>query len=189
MSPCCPNQQICFFSRQDMMGLVFQLLALRSMVIRCAPVKLFDTVSASHFCCSSIICTTGMFFVFLKLYRADFLVVEPGSAGDLGGHAVVVLNIQNTTPQGGELPFKCRMLCVSLVVGTLAVALIFSLFHLGLISIGVAIWTSMGVFLAAAFYECFLLSLIVRHMLKKVGKNQTTAGDTHPPCQMPTEYR
>lgn len=83
---------------------------------------------------------------------------------------MVVLNIQNTTTQSGELPFKCRMLCVSLVVGTLAVAAIFSLFYVGLISIDVAIWSAMSVFVAAAFYESFLLSLIVRHMLNRVAK-------------------
>ena len=83
---------------------------------------------------------------------------------------MVVSNIQTATTQSGELPFKCRMLCVSLVVGTIAVAFIFSLFYIGLISIDVTIWTAMGVFCAAAFYESFLLSMIVRHMLRKVGR-------------------
>jgi len=80
---------------------------------------------------------------------------------------VDVLNIQNTTIQSGELPFRCRMLCVSLVVGTLAVAFIFLLFYVGLISVEVALWTAIGVFFAAALYESLLLSLIVRHMLNR----------------------
>ena len=89
---------------------------------------------------------------------------------------MVVLNVQDTTLRSSELPFKCRMLCVSLVFGTLAVAAIFWLFYVGLISIDAAIWSAMGVFFAAALYESFLLSLIVRHMLKRVEK-QSTRGD------------
>ena len=83
---------------------------------------------------------------------------------------MVVLNVQYTTLRSSELPFKCRMLCVSLVFGTLAVAVIFWLFYVGLISIDAAIWSAMGVFFAAALYESFLLSLIVRHMLRRVEK-------------------
>jgi len=89
---------------------------------------------------------------------------------------VVVMNVQNTTIESGELPFKCRMLCVSLVVGTLAVAVIFLLFYVGLMPIDAAIWAAMGVFFAAAFYESFLLSLIVRHMLKGVEKQSKHGG-------------
>lgn len=81
--------------------------------------------------------------------------------------AVVVLNLQNAAVKSRELPFKCRMLCVSLVVGTLAVAFIFLLFYVGLISVEVALWTAIGVFFAAAIYESLLLSLIVRHMLNR----------------------
>lgn len=89
------------------------------------------------------------------------------SFGESREHDVVVLNLQNSAVQGHELPFKCRMLCVSLVFGTLAVAFIFLLFHVGFISVEVALWTAMGVFVAAAIYESVLLSLIVRHLLNQ----------------------
>jgi biotin transporter BioY len=84
---------------------------------------------------------------------------------------MVVLNLQNTTPGRHGLPYKSCMLCVSLVVGTTAIAFIYLLFSAGYISIDAAIWTAIGVFIAAAIYESVLLSLIVKHMLNRVREN------------------
>lgn len=72
-----------------------------------------------------------------------------------------------------RLPFKCRMVCVSLVGGTLSIALIYIIHYLGYITIEAAMWAAGGVFVAAAIYETFLMSLITRHMLKSInGKSE-----------------
>jgi len=60
------------------------------------------------------------------------------------------------------------MVCVSLVGGTLLIALIYIIYYLGYITIEAAMWAAGGVFVAAAIYETFLMSLITRHMLKSV---------------------
>lgn len=78
--------------------------------------------------------------------------------------------MQNAVTKNSKLPFKCPMLCVSLVGGSLVLALIFLIFYMGYISIEVAIWLSMGVFLLLAIYESLLLSLITRHMINSVDK-------------------
>lgn len=70
--------------------------------------------------------------------------------------------------RSSRLPFKCRMVCVSLVGGTLLIALIYIIYYLGYITIEAAMWAAGGVFVAAAIYETFLMSLITRHMLKSV---------------------
>jgi len=44
--------------------------------------------------------------------------------------------------------------------------LVFLLYYMGYISIEVAGWAAAGIFVAAAIYESFLLTLITRHMLK-----------------------
>jgi len=79
--------------------------------------------------------------------------------------------MQNTTTQNSKLPFKCRMVCVSLVGGSLMIALIFLIHYMGYISIEAALWASAGVFVMAAIYESFLLSLIARHMFNSINEN------------------
>jgi len=74
--------------------------------------------------------------------------------------------MQNATTRNSNLPFKCRMLCVSLAGGSLMLVLVFLLYYMGYISIEVAGWAAAGIFVAAAIYESFLLTLITRHMLK-----------------------
>lgn len=79
--------------------------------------------------------------------------------------------MQTSVAANRKLPFRCRLVCVSLVAGTLAVAGIFLLFYTGYISAGAAIWAATGVFVLAALYEAFLLSLITRHMLRRVNEH------------------
>ncbi len=79
--------------------------------------------------------------------------------------------MQNTYTDKSQLPFKCRMLCVSLIGGSLTLVFIFSIYYMGYISIEAAIWVSMGLFIMLAFYESFLLSFITRHMIKGINKN------------------
>ena len=79
--------------------------------------------------------------------------------------------MQNTTTQNSRLPFNCRMLCVSLGGASIMLTLIFSLYYVDYISAEVAIWAAVGVFVMAAIYESFLLSLIARYMLNSVNKN------------------
>jgi hypothetical protein len=63
------------------------------------------------------------------------------------------------------------MVCVSLVGGTLLIAVIYIFYYLGYISIQTAMWAGGGVFVAAAIYETFLMSLITRHMLNRINGN------------------
>jgi len=79
--------------------------------------------------------------------------------------------MQSAAAKNRKLPFKCRMVCVSLVGGTLLIALIYIIYYLGYISIEAAMWAGGGVFVAAAIYETFLMSLITRHMLNRVNEN------------------
>ena len=79
--------------------------------------------------------------------------------------------MQSSTTKSSKLPFKCHMVCVSLVGGTLLIALIYLVYYLGYISIEAAMWAGGGVFIAAAIYETFLMSLITKHMLNRVDEN------------------
>lgn len=79
--------------------------------------------------------------------------------------------MQNSTRKNSTLPFSCPMLCVSLVGATVLLMVIFTLYYAAYISMEVAIWASVGVFVVAAFYELFLLSLVARFMLKSVHEN------------------
>jgi len=79
--------------------------------------------------------------------------------------------MQNITTQSSKLPFKCRMVCVSLVGGTLILMLIIFLYYMGFISPEVALWAAAGVFVMAAIYESSLLFLLTRHMLNRVNEN------------------
>ncbi len=82
--------------------------------------------------------------------------------------------MQSSTAQYSKLPFHCRMVCVSLVGGSLLLVFVFLLYYLDFISIEVAGWAAAAIFMAAALYETFLLTLITRHMLNQ-GK-QKSAG-------------
>jgi len=42
---------------------------------------------------------------------------------------------------------------------------------MGYISTDAALWAAAGVFIVAALYESFLLSLITRHMINRVNEN------------------
>jgi hypothetical protein len=79
--------------------------------------------------------------------------------------------MQNTCTDNSQLPFKCRMLCVSLIGGSLTLVFIFLIYYMGYISIEAALWVSMGAFIILAIYESFLLTLIARHMIKEINKN------------------
>ena len=79
--------------------------------------------------------------------------------------------MENMATQNSKLPFKCRALCVSLAGASLLLILDFLLYYMGYISAEAAIWTATGVFVVAAIYESFLLSLITKHMLKGVKEN------------------
>ena len=79
--------------------------------------------------------------------------------------------MQSAMVKNSKLPFKCRMVCVSLVGGSLALALIYILYYMGYISTEAALWATAGVFIVVALYEAFLLSLITRHMLNSLNEN------------------
>jgi len=71
--------------------------------------------------------------------------------------------MQNTTIQNSKLLFRCRMLCVSLVAGSLILSLIFIVYYIGYISIEAAVLSAMSVTVAAAIYEIILLFQITRY--------------------------
>ncbi len=73
-----------------------------------------------------------------------------------------------TTTQKSKLPFKCRALCVSLAGASALLIVDYLLYYIGYISAEAAIWVAIGVFVLAAIYESFLLSLIAKHMLKQI---------------------
>ena len=79
--------------------------------------------------------------------------------------------MENTCSKNSKIPFKCRMVCVSLIGGSLVLVLIFLIYYMGHISIETAIWISGAVFFSLAIYESFLLSLLTRNMINRVNKN------------------
>jgi len=79
--------------------------------------------------------------------------------------------MQSAADKNSKLPFKCRMVCVSLVGGSLVLVLIYMVYYMGYISAEAAIWAAAGVLTMAALYESFLLSLITRHMLSRLNGN------------------
>jgi biotin transporter BioY len=76
----------------------------------------------------------------------------------------------NAMIQEGSLPFKCRMLCLSLALASLILLLLYLLVGLDYLSTETAIWLAVGVFIAAAVYESFLFTLITRHLLRQVNR-------------------
>lgn len=86
--------------------------------------------------------------------------------------------MRDTSDQNSKLPFKSRMLVLSLGVASLFLLLIFLLAYAGYISTEVAIWAAVIVFILAAVYESILFSLITRHMLNKVkGEDEGQDGE------------
>ncbi len=83
--------------------------------------------------------------------------------------------MQNTTTNKSKLPFKCRALCVSLIGASLLLILDFLLYYTGYISTEAAIWVATGVFVLAAIYESFLLSLVAKHMLDRLKEDASTS--------------
>ncbi len=79
-----------------------------------------------------------------------------------------------------KLPFKCRALCVSLAGASLMLIFDFLLHYIGYISTETAMWTAAGIFLVAATYESFLLSLIVKYMLNSLKVDSKKATTHHP---------
>ncbi len=77
-------------------------------------------------------------------------------------------NVQPTATEKKALPFKCRMLCISLAGASLLLVLIFLLYYMGYISTVIAIWAAAGIFIVAAIYESYLLSVVTRCMLKRL---------------------
>ena len=84
--------------------------------------------------------------------------------------------MQNNTVQNSKLPFRCRMVCVSLVGGSLLLAFVFLLFYINFISIEVTLWVTAVIFVSIAIYESILLSLITRCMINGISKNQENTG-------------
>ena len=84
--------------------------------------------------------------------------------------------MQAVAAGNSKLPFKCRMVCISLIVGSLMLVLVYIVYYLGLISTETAIWAAAIVFILAALYESFLLSLITRHMLNSVKSHNYRVG-------------
>ncbi len=79
--------------------------------------------------------------------------------------------MQKNTIQNSKLPFRCRMVCVSLVGGSLLLVFVFLLFYINLITIEAALWTAMVIFISIAIYESILLSLITRCMINGINKS------------------
>jgi len=79
--------------------------------------------------------------------------------------------MQNICKNNRQLPYKCRWVCVSLIGGSLTLALIFFISYLGYISTETAIWASMGFFIMIAIYECFLIFSLTRFMSSEVNKH------------------
>ena len=99
-------------------------------------------------------------------YNIDFLYGYRSRKG---------MYMQGAADNNSKLPFKCRMTCLSLVGGSLVLAIIYIVFYMGYISAVAALWAAGGVFVLAALYESCLLSLIARQMLNKLNKNSDTS--------------
>ena len=84
--------------------------------------------------------------------------------------------MQNNTIQNSKLPFRCRMVCVSLIGGSLLLAFVFLLFYIDWITIEAALWTATVIFISIAIYESILLSLITRCMINGINKSPENTG-------------
>ena len=79
--------------------------------------------------------------------------------------------MQSTCNKNSELPFKCRWVCVSLIGGSLALVIIYSLYYISYISIETAIGLAMGLFVLIAIYESFLFFRLTMFMSGKINKD------------------
>ena len=71
--------------------------------------------------------------------------------------------MQNITIQNSKRPFRCCLLCLSLVGGSLILSLIFIVYYIGYISIEAAVLSAISVTVTAAIYEIILLFQITRY--------------------------
>lgn len=78
-----------------------------------------------------------------------------------------------TQTQQSRLPFKSRMLSLSLGGATLLLILIYLCYRMAIIGGETAMWAAVWVFVAAAVYESYMFSLVTRHMMRKLGKSAT----------------
>ncbi len=78
--------------------------------------------------------------------------------------------MRNITKKKSKLPFNSYLLCVSLVSASILLILIFLLHFMSLISTKIAIWASICVFLLAATYEIFLVSLLTKFIFRSINK-------------------
>ena len=79
--------------------------------------------------------------------------------------------MQSKCKKNSELPFKCRWVCVSLIGGSLALVVIYSLYYVSYISIETAIGLAMGIFVLIAIYESYLFFRLTMFMSGKINKN------------------
>jgi len=78
--------------------------------------------------------------------------------------------MQTTCKKNSQLPYKVRMVCVTLIGGSLTLAIIFIIYYMGFITAETAIWVSMVAFILFAVYESMLFTLITRHMINDLNK-------------------
>ena len=95
------------------------------------------------------------------------VVVSVCCIGNNGGGSMKI-----TCKKNSQLPYKSRMVCVTLIGGSLTLVFIFIIYYMGYISTETAIWVSMGAFIIFAAYESMLLTLITRHMVNELNKKQ-----------------
>lgn len=79
--------------------------------------------------------------------------------------------MQHTVMQRKRLPFKTSALVVSLCGASILLALDVYLYYIDYISAEVAMWAATGIFVVAASYESFLLSLVAKFMFKSLKKD------------------
>ncbi len=79
--------------------------------------------------------------------------------------------MEDMCTKNGKLPFKCRALCISLAGASALLIIDFILYYQNYISTESAIWIATAIFVLAAIYESFLLSVITRHMIKRLNQD------------------
>lgn len=79
--------------------------------------------------------------------------------------------MEDRHPKNCKLPFKCRALCISLAGASILLILDFILYYQDYISTESAIWVATAIFVLAALYESFLLSVITKHMINRLKHN------------------
>lgn len=79
--------------------------------------------------------------------------------------------LKNTQLHRYGIPFKPRLLSLSLGVASLLLLIIYFLSRMAILSTETAIFAAVGVFAAAAIYESILFSLVTRHMMQKLNND------------------